>query len=261
MNEDQEFRNVINILKQLQQVKAPAEFDAALMRKINSQKIQVRKTLWATIFIPSRMVPAAALAITAILLIFVLNNSGITSEDPFSVVPRQRHDLSSSILANNIPPVTKNKVESAPVEKKSDEDIISRKSLTGKDESTNEISNQTVAPQVQSLKEEGGLQKGAAIQEDRLEAKSLEKIEITKPEAKLTAPKTQRQISKPTISGNVASNKPLSDKYITVDYTPDKMTNYQIDKASLNFRQIRISDKQRKELNYLKQKMESMFGK
>ena len=155
MNEDQEFRNVINILKQLQQVKAPADFDADLMRRINSEKLHVRKTLWATIFIPSRMVPAAALAVTVILLIFVLNNSGITSEDPFSVIPRQRQDLSSSILPNNIPPVTKNKVESATVEKKSDKDLIDRKNITGKDESSNELSTQSTAPRVQSLKEAG----------------------------------------------------------------------------------------------------------
>ena len=78
LNEDMEFRNVINLLKQLQQVKAPSKFEADLMRRINSEKFSSQNTFWQTIFIPSRMIPAAALAVTVVLLVIVLNNTAVT---------------------------------------------------------------------------------------------------------------------------------------------------------------------------------------
>ncbi len=108
LNEDTEFRDVKNILRQLQQVKAPANFEADLMRRINSEKYPVEKNFWQTIFIPSRIIPAAALALTAILLIFILNDPGLTQESPFSTTPRERQDVTLSLRANKIAPLEKN---------------------------------------------------------------------------------------------------------------------------------------------------------
>lgn len=206
LNDDTEFRNVVNILKQLQQVKAPSNFEADLMRRINSKTNE--KTFWQTIFIPSRMVPAAALAVTAVLLVFVLNNSNAQREDPFSTVPRERHDITSTVNKESFSPVEKNKVESIP-------------------------------PEVNS-----GIQKDEAIKNERFEA-----------------PKPGREDSKPSVSGNLAANKPANDKYINISYASGRITDYPVSKAGLNFRQVKISTEQKKQLNSLKEKLDTVLGK
>ena len=96
-NEEQNFKDVINTLEQLQQVKAPAGFEADLMRRINSEKFREEKTFWQNILIPSRLIPAAALAITAILLIFVLNDASVTQDNPLFAAPRERSDLTQQV--------------------------------------------------------------------------------------------------------------------------------------------------------------------
>jgi hypothetical protein len=111
LNEDTEFRDVTNILKQLQQVKAPSDFEADLIRRINSEEYPAVNTFRQNIFIPSRMIPAAALALTVFLLILVLNNSDMTRENPFSSVPRERQDVTLSLKTNNVASVEENKVE------------------------------------------------------------------------------------------------------------------------------------------------------
>jgi hypothetical protein len=100
-NEEQNFKDVINTLEQLQQVKAPAGFEADLMRRINSEKFREEKTFWQNILIPSRLIPAAALAITAILLIFVLNDASVTQDNPLLAAPRERSDLTQQVKPGN----------------------------------------------------------------------------------------------------------------------------------------------------------------
>jgi hypothetical protein len=256
VNEDQEFRNVINILKQLQQVKAPAGFEADLMRRINSERVPVKRTFLQTLFIPSRIVPAAALVVAAILLVLVINNSSISVEDPFSIMPRERHDLTSSVFTENIAPVTKNKIESTPPGKEKGKEI------TDKDIPLPGTSAKTLSSETTSNEEAGGLQKIQALKEDRLDvSKPLEKLSETKSADMLEGKKQEREISKPSVGGNIAANAPVSDKFFSAKGTGGKTANYQISKAELNFRQIRISNEQRKELNRLRQKLESLFGK
>lgn len=256
MNEDQEFRNVINILKQLQQVKAPADFDADLMRRINSERVPAGKTFLQTLFIPSRIVPAAALVVTAILLVLVINNSSISGEDPFSTMPRERHDLTSGVLTENFVPVAKNKVENIPPGKEKGKEI------TDKDLSLPGTSAKTLLSETTSNEEAAGLQKNQALKEDRLDVtKPQEKLAETKSADMLEGKKQEREISKPSVVGNVAANAPVRDTFFNAQPIGGKTANYQISKAELNFRQIRISNEQRKELNQLRQKLESLFGK
>ena len=67
------YKDVIDTLKNLQQVKVPKNFETELMRKINSQTSGKEKNFWGRLFIPSRLIPSAGLAVTAVLLLFVLN--------------------------------------------------------------------------------------------------------------------------------------------------------------------------------------------
>jgi len=147
INDDTEFRNVINLLKQLQQVKAPANFEADLMRRINSGEV-VEKTFWQSILIPSRLIPSAALALTAILLIFVLNNSGVTHENPFSVIPRERHDNSTAITIEKFAPAPKSRINDNPLSTGNDEGMQKDKAIQNNRTEKAAPKQQTVKPQL-----------------------------------------------------------------------------------------------------------------
>jgi hypothetical protein len=101
-NDDMKYRDLINTLKQLQEVKAPAGFETGLMRKINSGRFREEKSIWQKAFLPSRLIPTAALAVTAILLIFVLNNTGVTQDNPLLTAPRERKDVTLSVKTDKL---------------------------------------------------------------------------------------------------------------------------------------------------------------
>lgn len=101
-NDDMKYQEVIKTLGQLQQIKAPSGFEADLMKRIDAESFQEERSFWQNIFIPSRLVPAAALAVTALLLIFVLDNTGITPDNPLLTAPRQRGDVTLSAKSDNL---------------------------------------------------------------------------------------------------------------------------------------------------------------
>jgi hypothetical protein len=89
--DEQEYSKVIKSLRSLQQVKAPADFETTLWRKINSGTYKSKfeqEPWWKRLFIPSRLIPSAALALTAIVIVFILNVSNSQSENPLMAQPR-----------------------------------------------------------------------------------------------------------------------------------------------------------------------------
>ena len=184
LNENMEYRDVVNILKQLQQVKAPPAFETALMRKINSEQI-AEKSILQKVFIPSRLIPAASLAVAAILLIFILNNQSITQENPFSTIPRERHDVALTLQKSN-----------------STESIISK-------------------------------------QKDELKSGSNVKTE--------------------NYTDHSVTSSSSNDNFIHINFASARISDYPVNKAGLNFRQVRLSGEEKNEINQLKQKMDMRF--
>lgn len=92
-NDDLKYKEVINSLRNLRKIQAPYNFEADLMRKINSPQAEKQKSLFDLIFSPVKLIPSAALIATAVILIFVVNNHSTEIEDPFSIEPRMREDL------------------------------------------------------------------------------------------------------------------------------------------------------------------------
>ena len=92
---DREFDGVIKILKELQHVKAPGNFEADLMRKINADRFPEEKTegWFSRIFAPRRFIPSAALAVIAVLILFVIRPGSNDIENPFNTKPRLRDDM------------------------------------------------------------------------------------------------------------------------------------------------------------------------
>ncbi|MBZ0199618.1 MAG: hypothetical protein K8H86_07110 [Ignavibacteriaceae bacterium] len=84
--------NITDILSRLKKVTVPPNFDADLMRRINSEKYGKTKTWWQKLFAPSRLIPAAALALTTIALLFIFNPDAY-DENPLLTNPRLREDV------------------------------------------------------------------------------------------------------------------------------------------------------------------------
>jgi len=209
-DDDSKYRDVIKTLRQLQEVKAPEGFEADLMRRINSEKTDIPESFLKNILGNSRLIPAAALAVTAILLIFVLDHSGVTQENPLLTAPRERQDIKVAAKLDNITPESK-------ISK--NEEISTRQDISG-------------------------------IRKDNDKA-IMEESEV-RTERKLK----QRRTS---FEEHMARNAAGSDRFITADLSSDKIANYPVSKAGLNFRQVNLSNKQKIQLDQLKEKLQEMF--
>ncbi len=91
---EQEFEGVVKILRELQHVKAPDNFEANLFRKINSGEIRKQETeAWfLRFFAPRKFIPSAALAVIAVLILFVIRPGSNEIENPFNIKPKLRKD-------------------------------------------------------------------------------------------------------------------------------------------------------------------------
>jgi len=116
--DDIKYKEVINILKGLPEVNAPGNFETELMRKINTGSFEKRLSLWDKIFLPSRLIPSAALTVTTVIILFVMNIDSEEIENPLIVEPRVRED----IFENNTESFSLENKYSAPVPKQSVQD-------------------------------------------------------------------------------------------------------------------------------------------
>jgi hypothetical protein len=101
-DDELKYKNVINTLKSLPKVNAPNNFETELMRRINSAPlggVKEKQSFWERLFLPSRLVPAAALAVSAVILLFVLDINSDEIENPLLMEPKIREDV---IRAENI---------------------------------------------------------------------------------------------------------------------------------------------------------------
>lgn len=104
-DDEQKYKDVIGTLKGLQKVKAPANFEANLLRRINSENIDEKnpQSRWEKILTPSRWVPSAALAVSTVILLFILNIDNSDTEDPLSMEPKVRQDILETKDISEIP--------------------------------------------------------------------------------------------------------------------------------------------------------------
>jgi hypothetical protein len=98
VEKEREFDGVRKILQELQQLKAPEYFEADLMRKINAGEFpdEKKENWFSRILVPKRVIPSAALAVAAVLILFVIKPGSGSIENPFNVQPRVRKDIVSS---------------------------------------------------------------------------------------------------------------------------------------------------------------------
>ncbi len=215
-DDDKKYNDVIKTLNQLQEVKAPADFEADLMRKINSEKYKEKKeqNFWNKIFLPSRLVPSAGLAAAAIIVLFVVTLNPEEMEDPLIMEPRVREDIIEVVNfdESKLEREDKKDVNEAPLEK--------RTTMT---EST-----------VTEDKKSGRRMEGDVLEESFADDKMITDIDSVPTELIIlgTTETVLTEISEPTT--------------VSTKGTTELATGLAISKEKLNFRQIQLSDKRRR---------------
>ncbi len=95
-DDEKQYGNIIRSLRNLKKVSAPENFEADLMRKINSRSYKEAKSgFWHDILMPSKLIPTAALAVVLIVL-YMVKFDNRNTENPLSVQPKVRSDVMMS---------------------------------------------------------------------------------------------------------------------------------------------------------------------
>lgn len=94
--EEQHFQETINLLKGLSRVKAPDNFEYKLMVKIENEDFSIQSEELKRSRFTWVLPPAAAVALTAIVLIFVLTDQAIETDNPLISLPTLRTEYQSA---------------------------------------------------------------------------------------------------------------------------------------------------------------------
>lgn len=89
--EDVQDNEIIQTLKSMQQVKAPANFEADLFRRINQEKYAEEKQPWIKFLPLPKLIPSLGLSVVVLALFFVItfNSTTKVETDPFAPIPIQ----------------------------------------------------------------------------------------------------------------------------------------------------------------------------
>ena len=92
LEDDNEFEKIKRLLKDLPKVNAPSNFENELSRRINQGEQTKEKESWFDKVFSPKLVPSAALAVTAVIILFLLKGNVSDVEDPFQVMPKLREE-------------------------------------------------------------------------------------------------------------------------------------------------------------------------
>jgi len=216
-NDEKKYSDLIKNLNQLQEVKAPADFEADLMRKINSEKYKEKKqSIWSKFFIPSRLIPSAGLAAAAVIVFFVVTLNPEEMEDPLQMEPRVREDIIKVVDYDEVKLGQEDKKDKneAPLEKRTTvtETPVSEDKMTGR-----------------RIEEE-------VIEESYFDDEMIADID-----------------SVPTESTILGTTEPTS---LSVEGETEMATGLAISKENLNFRQIQLNKEEQQVVDQLRQKVQ-----
>jgi hypothetical protein len=232
-NDEKKYQNVINKLKGLKEVKAPANFETDLKRKINSEKFvqQEKKGFWKNILVPARLIPSLGLVAAAIVFFYVVDTNSGEMDNPFMIEPRVREDIVE---------VT----DYAAVKQEYQKELTKQKSLKKNEPAIKHRTNENELKAHEEKKILGGEKSGEI--EDRLDEKDFARDQgIT--EGKVTT-------SESTFTDVAKNPQPTAP----ADTDADMVTGQIITKEELNFRQVQLSPKEQKVVDDLKIQVQSL---
>lgn len=234
MDEEKKYEDVIKTLKGLQRVKAPANFEPDLKRKINSEKYaeEKKQSFWQNILLPSRLIPSLGLVAAAVIVFMVVNINSEEMEDPLLMEPRMRKDIFEITNYESI----KNK----------EEEVIKDKSVTVQEPTLENKKHESLTKSSDD-KNLAGRQK-----ENKNDGEGI----ILEQQ-----PVTEEQ---PSFTDNVLAETSFADVSNEFDediVRTEKATGLAITKDELNFRQIQLSKEEQEVVNELKKKVQSVNRK
>lgn len=186
---------ISRMLKGLQKISAPANFDLELSRRINlSDRIPEKENWFDKIFSP-KLVPSAALVVTAVIVILVLRNGGTEIEDPFQVQPKLREDKIFTLYQPSI------------------------------------VSNEASGISEKSTRPEESL----VSSENELEERTVYRTD--------------------TNSSLTRSYRPSSEQRISVTPVNYRLDHTIIETGGLNYKVVRLDDEERKQIEFLREKI------
>jgi hypothetical protein len=232
-NDEKKYEDVIKALKGLQEVKAPANFEADLQRRINSEKYskEEKKSFWENIFVPARLIPSLGLVATVIVIFFVVESSSEEMDNPFLIEPRVREDIIGVTDYDGL----KSRQEELSKQKsfKKDEPVVQPKK--------NEGEMKSVDDKIIIGKEKSSEMEGMAVERDYATDQNVAESFENIPDSTITA------------ANVVESPKPT----VVAETRSDSTINQTITKEELNFRQIQLTEEQQRAVNVLKNQVQS----
>lgn len=94
IDDEKKYDELINTLKNLQQVKAAPNFEADLKRKLNEERYEKKeKKSFKSFLIPSRLIPSFGLVVIAVIIILSIDINSDETDNPFLIEPRVREDI------------------------------------------------------------------------------------------------------------------------------------------------------------------------
>jgi len=226
---EKKYEKLVGDLKNLQQVKASANFEADLKRRINAEKYKTGEiNFWRKIFSSSRLIPSLGLATATIVVFLVVNVNSEEMDNPFLIEPRLREDIvvvkdldsfedKGEQLKQERPLARRDKVNEEKLKSYNKYEITESENLAGR-EKISETDALIEEPKV--VTDEG-----------------LVELETTLPESTLA-----------DLNGEIESN----------ETTSEMATGLAITKEELNFRQVQLSEKEQQKVDELRVKVQSL---
>ena len=231
-NDEKKYEDVIKALKGLKEVKAPANFEADIQRRINQEKFskEEKKGFWQNIFVPAKLIPSLGLVAVAVVMFFVVDTNSEEMDNPFLIEPRVREDVFA---------VT----DFEGVESKRDE-LSKQKSVKKESPSvdlrTNESQLKSSEDKLITGREKSGESKGLVDEKDIANDQSILLDNLTTVDSTLASVTENPQPTVPTSAG------------------AEMITGQAITKEELNFRQVQLTEEEQKTVNELRNQVQSV---
>ena len=250
-NDEKKYEDVIKALNGLQEVKAPANFEADLQRRINSEKFskEEKKGFWENIFVSSRLIPSLGLVAAAVVIFFIVDTNPEEMDNPFLIEPRVREDV--FVIAEYEELEQKQEEFSKQKSLKKDEPVREKRRDEGelkyskRDEST-----------IENRKTEG--QRNAPQGKKELGRESGDVVDMLTDDKDFPEDKEivsgAYAVAESTIVDSLAAPQPTT---ATVT-SSELVTGQAITKEELNFRQVQLTEEEQKTVNELKIQVQSV---
>ena len=93
IDEEKKYDKLIKDLKKLPKINSPQNFETNLWRKINSSERNKKESFWSKIFTPGKLIPAAAVLASAVIIFFLVDVKSGETVNPLNLHPGLKEDL------------------------------------------------------------------------------------------------------------------------------------------------------------------------